>query len=116
MRRRAASTLPARLALCCLLTLACGASCVKLPRRAGPGAIPTDPRGSTAAAATPQVNVNEASAEELERLPGVGPALAARIVEHRERYGPFRRAEHLLIVRGMSESRLRALRGLVRVD
>lgn len=87
-----------------------------MSRRAGPEAISTDPRGSTAASVTPRVNVNAASAEELERLPGVGPALAARIVEHRERYGPFRRAEHLLIVRGMSESRLRSLRGLVHVD
>ena len=116
MRRRGASTAAGRLALCCLLTLACGPSCVKLPRRAASQAIPTGPRGSSVADARQQINVNAASAEELERLPGVGPALAARIVEHRKRHGPFRRAEHLLIVRGMSESRLRALGGLVRVD
>ena len=91
-------------------------ACVKLPRRAVPEAISTGPRGPSAAVAGQQVNVNAASAEELERLPGVGPALAARIVEHRERHGPFRRVEHLLIVRGMSESRLRALGGRVRVD
>ena len=64
----------------------------------------------------PTVSVNRASREELERLPGVGPVLAARIVEHRERHGPFRRAEHLLVVRGMSDRRFRELRPLVTAD
>lgn len=63
-----------------------------------------------------RVNINKASRAELERLPGVGPATAARIVEHRERYGPFRRAEHLLLVRGFSDSRFRELRPFVAVD
>lgn len=40
----------------------------------------------------------------------MGPALAARIVEHRERHGPFRRVEHLMSVRGFSERRFRELR------
>ena len=66
--------------------------------------------------AGPRVNINKASRAELERLPGVGPATASRIVEHRERYGPFRRAEHLLLVRGFSDSRFRELRPLIAVD
>jgi competence protein ComEA len=49
----------------------------------------------------------------LEALPGIGEALAARIVEHRQRYGRFRRAEHLIMVRGMSDRRFRKLRELV---
>jgi competence protein ComEA len=65
---------------------------------------------------TLSININEASREELERLPGVGPALAARIVEHRERYGRFRRAEHLLLVRGISERRFLQLRPFVTVE
>lgn len=113
MRRGNASTQPLPLALCCLLTLVCAAGCVKLPRDAPPEVVST---GGGVADAPRRVNVNSASAAELERLPGVGPALAARIVEHRERHGPFRRAEHLIAVRGMSESRFRALRALVRVD
>ncbi|HEX8560888.1 MAG TPA: helix-hairpin-helix domain-containing protein [Pyrinomonadaceae bacterium] len=64
----------------------------------------------------PKISINDASREELERLPGVGPALAARIVEHRERYGRFRRAEHLLLVRGVSERRFRQLRHLVTAE
>jgi len=65
---------------------------------------------------TAVVNINRAASSELERLPGIGPALAARIVEHRERHGAFRRVEHLLLVRGISERRFAELRPLVAVD
>ena len=64
----------------------------------------------------PKININNASASELELLPGIGKALAARIVEHREKYGPFRRPEHLIIVRGISDRRFRALRQLITVE
>jgi competence ComEA-like helix-hairpin-helix protein len=63
-----------------------------------------------------RININTASAKELEQLPGIGPGLAARIVEHREKYGPFRRAEHLLIVRGISDKRFRALQELITAE
>ena len=65
---------------------------------------------------TPLININTASREELERLPGIGEGLAARIVEHRERHGAFRRAEHLIIVRGISERRFAELRPFVTAD
>jgi competence protein ComEA len=52
----------------------------------------------------------------LERLPGIGEGLAARIVEHRERHGAFRRIEHLIIVRGISERRFAELRAFVTVE
>ena len=42
--------------------------------------------------------------------------MAARIIEHREKYGPFRRPEHLIMVRGMSDRRFRALREFITVD
>jgi competence protein ComEA len=53
------------------------------------------------------VNVNTADATELQKLPHVGPALAKKIIEHRARYGPFRRPEHLLIIDGLSEKGFR---------
>ena len=65
---------------------------------------------------TPRINLNRASVKDLEALPGIGKGLAARIVEHREKYGPFRRAEHLIAVRGISDRRFRALRDLVTVE
>jgi len=94
--------------LCCAAAAASSA-CVKLPRRASAGAAQTPARSEGSA----HVSVNRASRGELEKLPGIGPALAARIDEHRERYGPFRRAEHLMLVRGISERRFRQLRPFI---
>lgn len=66
--------------------------------------------------ATARININTASVKELEELPGIGKGLAERIVEHREKYGPFRRAEHLIMVRGISDKRFRALRDSITVE
>ncbi|MGQ9666922.1 MAG: helix-hairpin-helix domain-containing protein [Anaerolineae bacterium] len=60
-----------------------------------------------------KMNINRASAEELERLPGIGPALAKAIVELRERRGPFQRVEDLLPVRGIGPVLIERLRPLV---
>jgi competence ComEA-like helix-hairpin-helix protein len=92
-------------------------SCVRLPRKQTE-TISTFPQ-STARdqTATPnRININTAPVGELEQLPGVGKVLAERIVTHREQYGPFRRAEHLMMVRGFSDSKFRKLRDLVTVE
>jgi competence ComEA-like helix-hairpin-helix protein len=65
---------------------------------------------------TQRININTASADELEKLPGIGKALAERIIEHREKFGPFRRPEHLIIVRGISDKRFRALQDMITVE
>ena len=51
-----------------------------------------------------RVNLNTASAEELQTLPGIGEVLAARIIEHREQSGPFTCPEELMAVKGIGES------------
>ncbi len=56
------------------------------------------------------VDVNRATAAELEAVPGIGPVLAKRIVEFREKHGPFERLEDLLKVRGIGEKSLERLR------
>jgi competence protein ComEA len=61
------------------------------------------------------VAINTAEAGALEALPGVGPVLAQRIVEHRERNGPFSVIEDLLDVPGIGEAKLAALREMVLV-
>ena len=71
---------------------------------------------SASSAQLGRINLNTASANELETLPGIGKGLAARIIEHREKYGAFRRREHLLMVRGISDQRYRALRDRVTVE
>ena len=102
--------------LLCLPLVFAATSCAKRSR-ATANAPPTSPVNYTLASPTTQrLNLNTAPAKELEVLPGIGKGLAERIVEHREKYGPFRRAEHLMMVRGISETRFRALRHLVAVD
>ncbi|GIU88433.1 MAG: hypothetical protein KatS3mg009_2948 [Acidimicrobiia bacterium] len=61
------------------------------------------------------LNLNTATAAQLEELPGIGPALAAAIVAERERRGGFARVEDLRAVRGIGEQRFADLRGLVTV-
>lgn len=62
-----------------------------------------------------RININTASVEELRRLPGIGPALASRIVEHRSRHGLFKRPQDVIIVRGMSAKLYRRIAHLIRV-
>ena len=99
----------------CFAAAAAGSSCVKLSRRAphgGAHGFNLSPRPE----ATRLVSLNRSTRAELERLPGIGPALAARIVEHRERFGPFRRAEHVMMVRGISERRFLQLRPFINAE
>jgi competence protein ComEA len=59
------------------------------------------------------VNVNTASSEQLQLLPGVGPALAERIIAFREANGPFEKVDELVAVRGIGEKSLAKLRPYV---
>jgi competence ComEA-like helix-hairpin-helix protein len=63
-----------------------------------------------------RININTASAQELEALPGIGKGLAERIIEYRQKYGPFSRPEHLIMVRGISEHRFQAMRDQITVE
>jgi competence ComEA-like helix-hairpin-helix protein len=60
-----------------------------------------------------KLDLNDASEIELDRLPGVGPALARRIIEHREGVGPFRSAEDLLEVSGIGPATLARIAPLI---
>jgi competence protein ComEA len=61
------------------------------------------------------VDLNTATAEQLDTLPGVGPATAAAIIAHRDQHGPFTSVDQLLDVRGIGEAKLEQLRDLVAV-
>ena len=62
------------------------------------------------------ININTASAEELEKLPGIGRKTAETIVAFRNENGPFRRVEHMMLIRGISEERFVELRPYIRAE
>ncbi|GFP20596.1 competence protein ComEA, partial [Candidatus Hakubella thermalkaliphila] len=62
-----------------------------------------------------RININNATAVELEKLPGIGPARAGAIVRERERNGPFRQVEELARVSGIGSKTVEALREYVAV-
>jgi competence protein ComEA len=74
-----------------------------------------DAQESQAGTTDGPISINRATATELQALPGVGPVLAERIVAHRDQIGGFDRVEDLLQVPGIGESKLAAIRDLVRV-
>ncbi|HKV38638.1 MAG TPA: helix-hairpin-helix domain-containing protein [Blastocatellia bacterium] len=61
----------------------------------------------------PCVDINAAGVEELQKLPGIGKGFAQKIVEYRERYGPFRRPQDLIILNGFGERRYHKLEDFV---
>ncbi|HUJ30173.1 MAG TPA: helix-hairpin-helix domain-containing protein [Candidatus Acidoferrum sp.] len=61
------------------------------------------------------LDLNSASIEQIEQLPGIGPTTAKAIVQFREKSGPFQRVEDLLAIRLISKSRLEKLRPYVTV-
>jgi competence protein ComEA len=65
--------------------------------------------------ATTPVNLNTASVAQLEGLPGIGKAMAERIVEYRQKNGSFKKAEDLMNVRGIGEKNFLKLKALVTV-
>lgn len=62
-----------------------------------------------------RVNINSASAVELEQLPGIGETVAKRIMEHREKNGAFQKTEELMNVRGIGEKTYMKLRPFLTV-
>lgn len=68
-----------------------------------------------AAKAASKVNLNRASADELQVLPGIGPVLAQRMVDWRKAHGRYRTVDDLQEVKGIGKKRLEQLRPLVTV-
>lgn len=65
---------------------------------------------------TETIHLNKASAEQLQVLPGVGPALSERIVLYRTEHGPFRSVDQLTEVRGVGKATLAKFRNQLTVD
>lgn len=87
----------------------------KVGEEAPPVVVGSSPRGGSPGSTGGVVNLNQADAAALDALPGIGPATATAIVEHRDRIGRFTSVDQLLDVRGIGEAKLEQLRPLVTV-
>jgi competence protein ComEA len=87
----------------------------EVPPALPPGSQVGGPDGASAAGTGGPVDVNRASADQLDELPGVGPTTAEAIIAHREQNGPFGSVDELIDVRGIGEAKLEQLRDLVTV-
>lgn len=65
--------------------------------------LTSGPAFAAASAPVGKINLNTATASQLEDLPGIGPALAARIVEHRQKNGAYKSVEDVMAVKGIGE-------------
>ena len=62
------------------------------------------------------MDINRATLEQLDKLPGIGPSTARAIITYREKNGPFQNTEDLMKIPGIKESRYEALKGLICVN
>lgn len=85
---------------------------VMVPFPGGPATPAGDPSGETG---TGLVNINLATSDELQKLPGIGPSTADKIIEHRNRNGSFSSVDELDEVPGIGPAKLRNIRDLVTI-
>jgi comEA protein len=62
------------------------------------------------------IHLNQATAEQLQSLPGVGPALSERIVDYRTEHGPFDSVDQLTSVKGVGEAKLAKFKKQLIID
>ncbi len=89
-----------KMKIACVLVLCLGlaiSSASVLAQKSGP-------------AATEKVNLNSATAEQLQSLPGIGPAIAKSIIDYRTKVGKFNRIEEIINVKGIGEKKFQKIK------
>jgi len=99
-----------------VLSMIAAASLLATMPSTGAAQTKAAPRQATAKGSTTAViNINTASAAEFDTLPGIGAKTAARIVEYRQKNGPFKKVEELMNVRGVGEKNFLKLKAQLSV-
>jgi competence protein ComEA len=88
---------------------------IAVPRQ-GEAPIGVAATGTGVTGAEAKIDLNTASAEQLDSLPGVGPATAAKIISDRTANGPFRNVDDLMRVSGIGPAKFDSLKDLVRAN
>ena len=99
----------------CLSLVVLGLLMIAVPSQASAQQATAAVPSTAKAAAAGTLNLNTASAAELDGLPGIGAKTAARIVEYRQKNGPFKKIEELMNVRGVGEKNFLKLKGQITV-
>ncbi len=92
---------------------------LRIPQKAAAEELPVGGQGKSSRASSHgksgKININTADEKVLDELPGIGPAMAKRIVEYREREGMFRSPEELKNVRGIGEAKYEKIKDRVEI-
>lgn len=83
---------------------------VKVPERSGEEAKSVEGKQSAKADGSGMVNINTADEKELDTLPGIGPAMAKRIIEYRETEGSFQQIEDIKKIRGIGDAKFNKMK------
>ncbi len=78
-------------------------------------ALALESQGKTSNPPATVIDINKATVDDLQKLPGIGPSLAKQIVVYRQKNGPFRRVEDLMVIKGIGIKKWKAIRPYVKV-
>jgi competence protein ComEA len=98
-----------RILMAAILGIAVSAAAVSAQNKA------TTPKAAATATAAAPVNLNTATVEQLATIPGVGPRMAERIIDYRQKNGGFKKVEDLMNVSGVGEKSFLKMKPLITV-